>query len=318
MLIRRATAGGVITLLILFGLTLTAGESAAGSPCRLDPNTHLYICEATTPGSGGSTPAPVAPPTVNDGSGSAPAGGASAVAATMGASSGNPGQVAGECAWRVLNPSPAAGDPRWEGHDPATGVVLYNLCNGPVQYAFAASAAAALPPPQPPPNPAVLAQQAYTQLALPKPTLGRSPDLAKGDPAKGGQSYTIVNLWTRYFTDPATWAPASRTVTLRGVFATVTATPTALMFDPGDGNAAVFCAGPGAPWSEADGFNPPSEGECGYQYKKVEATPIVGTESISWTVSWIGSGGSGGQFPAATTSASSQFIVEQIQIVVKN
>ncbi len=306
-----------VFLLMTVLLIAAGGAAYAGSDCYVDPN-GVYTCDASSPGSPGSTLAPVAPPTVNDGSGAAPTGEASQVAAATGASSGNPGQVAGECSWRVLDPQPPAGDKLWEGHDPATGVVLYNLCNGPVQYAFAASAAAAPPPPPPPPNPAVLAQQAYTQLALPKPTLGRSPDLAKGDPAKGGQSYTIVNLWTRYFTDPATWAPASRTVTLRGVFATVTATPTALMFDPGDGNAAVFCAGPGAPWSEADGFNLPSEGECGYQYKKVEATPIVGTESISWTVSWIGSGGSGGQFPAATTSASSQFIVEQIQIVVKN
>ncbi len=317
MLNRRALAGSFLVLCVIVGLMSTAGQANAKPPCYTDPNTGLYTCEASTPGSG-TTVASVDAPTGNDGSGSVPAGGASQVAATTGSASGNPGQVAGECAWRVLNPAPAAGDPRWEGHDPSAGVVLYNLCNGPIAYTFAAGAAAAPPPPPPPPNPAVLAQHAYTQLALPKPTLGRSPDLAKGDPAKGGQSYTIVNLWTRYFTDPAVWAPTSRTVTLRGVFATVTATPTALAFDPGDGNPPVSCAGPGAPWSEADGFNPPTAGECGYQYKKVEAAPITGTESISWTVSWVGSGGSGGSFPKATTSASSQFIVEQIQIVVKN
>lgn len=295
----------------------TGGQANANEPCYIDPTTGLYTCTVSTPG-GGTSVAPVAPPTGNDGSGTAPSGGASEVAAPTGSAPGNPGLVGGECAWRVLDPAPATGDPRWEGHDPAAGAVLYNLCNGPIAYAFAANAAAAPQPPPPPPNPAVLAQQAYTRLVLPNPTLGRSPDLAKGDPARGGQSYTIVNLWTRVFTDPAVWAPTSRTVTLRGIFATVTATPTALIFDPGDGNRPVSCAGPGAPWTEGDGFDPPSAGECGYQYKQVEAVPIIGTESISWTVSWIGSGGSGGSFPTATTSASSQFIVEQIQIVVKN
>ena len=315
MLARRLGALSSAIAVMAELLIAVGGAAYADGGCYIDPN-GIYTCRETNPGApASSNPAPIVTPTPNDGSGSAPAGGAAGwAAATTGAASEDLSQVAGECAWRVLNPAPAAGDPLWEGHDPAFGVVLYNLCNGPVQYAFAASAPAAPPPP----NPAVLAQQAYAQLALPKPTLGRSPDLSKGDPAKGGQSYTIVNLWTRYFTDPATWAPISRTVTLRGVYATVTATPEALVFNPGDGNLPVSCAGPGAPWSEADGFNPPSAGECGYQYKQVEASPITGTESISWTVSWTGSNGSGGEFPVATTSTASQFIVEQIEIVVKN
>ena len=292
MLNRRVLAATFLVFGLVSGFMSMGGPANANPPCYIDPTTGLYTCTVSTPGSN-TTAAPVAPPTGNDGSGSAPSGGPSQVAAPTASASGNPGQLGGECAWRVLDPAPVAGDPRWEGHDPAAGVVLYNLCNGPIAYAFAANAAAV--PPPPPPNPAVLAQQAYTQLALPKPTLGRSPDLAKGDPARGGQSYTIVNLWTRYFTDPTVWAPTSRTVTLRGVFATVTATPTVLTFDPGDGNRPVSCGGPGAPWTEADGFNPLSAGECGYQYKQVEAVPIVGAESISWTVSCSYSAGCEGR-----------------------
>ena len=310
MLTTRTLRLSLAMVLLVGGLLLVSARAAlADDNCYLDPNdaTHL-ICTASNSGSN-STPA--AEPTFNDGSGSAPAGGAEGVTQTT-----DPMQVAGgECVWKVLDPAPPAGDPRWEGHDPATGVVLYNYCNGPVQYQFAASAAAA--PPPPPPNPAVLAQQALTELALTKPTLGRSPDLSKGDPAKGGQAYTIVNLWTRYYTDPGTYQPLSKTVSLRGVSATVTASPTGLTFDPGDGHAPVSCAGPGRAWQNSDGFNPPSEGECGYQYKKVQASPITGTESISWTVSWTGTGGAGGTFPTLTTSASSQFIVEQIEIVTK-
>ena len=192
---------------------------------------------------------------------------------------------------------------------------MMNVCNGPIRYAFAPSSAAA--PALPPPDPAVLAQQAYALLVLPKPTLGRTPSLANGDPARGGEPYTVVNLWTRYFTDPATWVPLARTVSLRGVSATVTARPAALLFDPGDGHRAVSCPGPGRPWQHEDGFDPPGPGECGYQYTEVHGRPITGTVSIAWDVTWTGTGGAGGAFPGLRTSASSEFIVEQIQIVVK-
>jgi len=80
----------------------------------------------------------------------------------------------------------------------------------------------------------------------------------------------------------------------------------------------VSCAGPGRAWQNSDGFNPPTAGECGYQYKKVEAAPITGTESITWRVTWTGTGGSGGTFTVPATSASSQFIVEQIEIVTEH
>lgn len=299
-------------------LLLIGTTAHADGTCVAGPNGQVICGVGST--TGGSTPPPVVTPTGNDGSGSAPSSGAAGVATTTGASSSNPGQVGGECAWRELNPPPPAGDSRWEGHDPATGVVLYNLCNGPVAYAFAANLAAAPPAPLPPPDPVVLAQQAYAQIiaTLTKPTVGRSPDPTRGDPAKGGQPYTVVNLWTRYFTDPATFTTMSKTVSVRGVSVTVTATPVELSFDPGDGNPPVSCPGPGRAWQESDGFDPPTAGECGYQYRAVQAIPITATESISWTISWIDPAGQTHALPAYATKNSSQLIVEQIQIVVKN
>ena len=304
----RTLAVTAVALLSAVALIALSPPAFADQTCYVGPANKL-ICTVSSPGKEGGTPT-AAPPTGNDGSGKAPPGGAGSVSTTSTGSAGNPG----ECAWRVLNPAPATGDPLWEGHDPASGSVLFNLCNGPVQYMFVANAA---PPPLPPPDPAVLAQQAYAELTLPKPTLGRSPELSRGDPARGGEAYTIVNLWTRYYSDPATWVRTSKTVTLRGVSATVTATPVALNFDPGDGNAPVSCSGPGRPWQSSDGFSPPSSGECAYQYKRVEATPITGTESITWQVAWTGTGGAGGPFAPLVTAAGSQFIVEQIEVVSK-
>lgn len=318
MLIRRLACAATLVALISTGLVVMSIPAFADGNCYLDPTTGIVHCSVSQSG-GGSTPT-VAPPTGNDGSGSAPSGGASGVASTTGAASDNPGQVNGECAWRVLNPQPRAGDKLWEGHAPTTGVVLYNLCNGPIAYAYAASLAAAPPAPLPPPDPAMLAQQAYAELiaSLTKPTVGRSPDPSHGDPAKGGQPYTVVNLWTRYFTDPAMFTTMSKTKELRGVSVTVTATPVALNFDPGDGNPPVSCPGPGRAWQSSDGFAPPTVGECGYQYKAVQATPITATESITWKISWIDPAGQTHALPTYATKNASQLIVEQIQIVVKN
>jgi hypothetical protein len=174
----------------------------------------------------------------------------------------------------------------------------------------------AVPPPPPPPDPAVLAQQAFAELALPKPTNGRSPGPDSSDPAHGGLPYTIVNLWTWYWTDPAAWVEQSITVTLQGVSATATAKPTTLVFDPGDGSAPVSCAGPGRPWSEADANDPPSGGGCGFRYAAVTPDgPLTSTVSIRWHATWTGTGGVGGDLGDVTTSATSSFLVEQIQVV---
>jgi len=238
---------------------------------------------------------------------------------SISAAGGNSGPaVVGECGFRAA--SVPAGDPRWDGNDPTTGSLLVNTCNGPAQYLFvpnpAPGVAGAAPPPPPPPDPAALAQQAYGELTVPKPVAKRSPPENNSDPQYGGQSYTWTNLWT--FIWAGEWQSYARTVELRGVSATVTATPTALVFDPGDGSAPVTCDGPGRPWTDADGSNPPSAGACGHMYRAVTPNgPLTATTSIQWSVAWTSNVGAGGTFPVLTTQSSSSFLVEQIQVVIK-
>jgi len=125
-----------------------------------------------------------------------------------------------------------------------------------------------------------------------------------------------VQLWTWVWAGE--WQPLARTVELRGVSATVTATPTSLSFDPGDGSAPVTCQGPGRPWTAADGSNPPSAGGCGYMYRSVTPDgPLTATTSIEWSVEWTSNVGAGGAFPALSTQATSSFLVEQIQMVTR-
>ncbi len=227
--------------------------------------------------------------------------------------------VVGECGFRGA--SVPAGDARWDGNDPAVGTLLVNPCNGAQQYLFVPNPApgdpaAAAPPPPPPPDPAVLAQQAYGELTVPNPVAKRSPPENNSDPQYGGQSYTWINLWT--WTWQEDWQPRARTVELRGVSATVTATPTELVFDPGDGADPVTCEGPGRPWTEADGSDPPTAGGCGYMYRAVTPNgPLTATTSIQWSVAWTSNVGAGGAFPMLTTQSASSFLVEQIQVVIK-
>jgi hypothetical protein len=226
---------------------------------------------------------------------------------------GNPG----ECGFRAA--TVPAGDARWGGNDPATGTLLMNPCNGPVQYLFVPDpppGAPAAPPPPPPPDPAVLAQQAYTELTVPKPEAQRSPPETNSDPDNGGLPYTYVGLQTWVWA--TNWQPLQRTVDLRGVSATVTATPTALVFDPGNRDAPVTCPGPGRPWTEADGNKSPTGGGCAYMYRAVTPDgPLTASTGITWSVAWTSNTGAGGTFPALSTATTSSFLVEQIQVVVQ-
>jgi hypothetical protein len=163
-----------------------------------------------------------------------------------------------------------------------------------------------------PVSPAVLAQQALATIVFPKPSGERSPSpslLYQGLP------FTYVNLWTFFWTDPATWKPLSATATLRGVSATVSAEPVELDYEPGDGGNPVACDGPGRAWTSADGNAPPSNGACAYQYKAVTAAPITSTQTIVWKITWTGTGNSAGELPSLSTSTSGQMRVLQVQVV---
>ncbi|MCW2528612.1 MAG: histone methyltransferase [Pseudonocardiales bacterium] len=165
-------------------------------------------------------------------------------------------------------------------------------------------------------TPASLAQQAFATIVFPHPSGHRSPSETQ---SYKGYSFTYVNLWTYYWTDSAIWHPLIATASAAGLSATVTATPTSLSFDPGDGSVGQVCSGPGRPWTELDGDSPPSAGACGYQYLKVTGPgydrPITSRQVIVWTITWTGTDDTGGALPALATSTSGQLNVMQIRTV---
>ena len=286
--------------------------------CYLNPETDKTICEATSLDETTTSQATAAD-AVTQTQGGIP-GKPVAADSTPTPRPQNEGLASGECAWKVMSPPPQPGDPRWEGHAPSEGAVLYNDCNGPTFYQFAPAAPGAAPalPPPPPPDPAVLAQQARGELDLPEPTITRSPGADNSDPALGGAPYTWVHLWTWVWTEPQTWVPTTVTVTAGGVSVTATGTPTALVFEPGDGGDPVTCPGPGRPWTERDRNDPPRGGGCGCMYRHVTPDgPLTSRVSIRWQVDWTSNTGAGGTLPELVTSADSSFYVQQIQVVIK-
>lgn len=225
----------------------------------------------------------------------------------------------GECAYReALLPTT---DPAWGGNDPAAGTLMVRTCNGPSEYLYAPTPPAgaggvAAPAPPPPPDPAVLAQQAYGELSLPVPNAFRSPSETNSDPAHGGFPFTIVGLRTWFWVGD--WQALQRTVELQGVSVTLTATPVEVRFDPGNGDGAASCAGPGRPWTPADGNAEPTGGGCAYTYTRVSPDgPLTATTSVEWAVDWTSNTGAGGTFPTGVSEVSDELLVEQIQVVVR-
>jgi hypothetical protein len=137
-------------------------------------------------------------------------------------------------------------------------------------------------------TPQQLLQQALSELRI--PTLAPSTAPPRG---KDG----LVGLAEWFWVPSAQWHPRSVTVSAGPVWATATATPVSLSFEPGGGLPAASCHGPGTAYRSSKAasqqhttcsyvYDQPSTGQPGNAYQAA----VV----ITWRVSWTGSGGVGG------------------------
>lgn len=167
-----------------------------------------------------------------------------------------------------------------------------------------------------PPSPIELAQRALASFKLPLPAGHRSPNETL---AYRGSPYTYIHLWTYFWTD--SWKTLSATARAGGNYATVSAEPVSLTFTPGNGSASVACDGPGRAWVGSDGNGAPTGGACGYQYSRPTGpgftNPVTSTQTVTWRLTWTGSGNTSGTFTSRTTSTSGRLNVLQIQVVVR-
>jgi hypothetical protein len=116
------------------------------------------------------------------------------------------------------------------------------------------------------------------------------------------------------------WRPISVTASLGPVWATVTATPLRLTFDPGDprGPGPVTCEGDGplAPYASAE------PGACSYRYVNASSTSpfdhyhFQTRLTIDWSIAWTSSTGASGSLPPYSTSTDSLLAVAEIKALV--
>ncbi len=112
----------------------------------------------------------------------------------------------------------------------------------------------------------------------------------------------LVGLPEWYWIPAGDWHARDVTVSAGAVWASVTAVPVGLTFAPGTGLSAVSCAGPGTAYNPG-GPAATQHTDCSYTYVQ----PSVGqpgnayqaSVTVTWRVSWTGSGGAGGLLDAA-------------------
>lgn len=163
------------------------------------------------------------------------------------------------------------------------------------------------------PTPAQLAEQAYQQMRMPLPVPQHSPDLQLLD----GRSATLVGEHTWIWTDRGSWITQSKRVAAGPVWAEVTAAPVRLSFETPI-STSVSCPGPGTPYDREYGLHAASP-DCDSVFTRSSygepGDQITATYSITWSVSWTGSTGSG-TLPNLTSRATTTFAVAEAQALI--
>jgi hypothetical protein len=112
----------------------------------------------------------------------------------------------------------------------------------------------------------------------------------------------LVGLPEWFWIAAGSWYARTVTVTAGPVWASVTAAPVSLTLQPGVGLSPVSCNGPGT------AYNPHEQAaaqhtDCSYTYLTSSAglhgNAYQASVTVTWKVSWIGSGGAGGVVDAA-------------------
>jgi len=232
------------------------------------------------------------------------------------------------CTEQPMNPQPEASSPWWNGHTAAEGQVVRWVCSDgstPVVLVphFAASGAAAAPgappAPPPPPDPAVLAQQAYQQIPIPKPEIhfGPHPDLV------------AVNIPVWLWVSKVQVAPV--TVAAGGVSVTATPALTSVswsMGEPVDPNnpsvpaPAVVCAGDAMYTPAPTDVAPTVVPGCGYSYQWRSLKARTGglgswavSASATWVITWTSNVGQGGTITAPPANSVANLQVGEWQTI---
>ncbi len=262
--------------------------------CFVCPSAHAYTGATATPtdGGGGQVGAVAGTPP----------------AATLASSGG------ATCSYEVLNHPNDPGTPSAGAQPAPTAVEYVRTCPG-----GAVTIVWVVPPTGADAVPAALAD---VQRLLPKPQPSMVPP--NNDPR--GWAYVRTPLW--WWVPASSWHPVSATASVTSgpftVSATVTATPTTLVFNPGDGvlgSGQVTCPGPGVPFDNALSLAVQSS-PCTYTYTNASSLSPSGTWAATfttvWHVAWVGSDGTGGVLANLSTGTQHPLAVGEVQSLGSN
>lgn len=141
-------------------------------------------------------------------------------------------------------------------------------------------------PGEPSVEPAELAEMQVRRISLPTPGVGTSPSETHDQ---------LIRVPTWLWVSSG-WQPVSATASAGPVTATVTATPSHVLWDMGDGKQ-VTCNGPGVAY-DTNRLNAEQQTDCSHTYQRTsigqpgERFPVEA--SVVWSVSWTSNVGEGG------------------------
>ncbi|CAM5317531.1 MULTISPECIES: hypothetical protein [Streptomyces] len=163
------------------------------------------------------------------------------------------------------------------------------------------------------PTPRMLAEYAYEHVKVPDTEVEVRP-----------QAKSTVNLPTWVwldegkFEDVVVRAELPRT----NLYAETTAHPVSLTLEPGTEDAETFPAGGtcrinkdgsiGSPYRKGSADQDPP---CGITYLRASDKPYELSASITWEISWEGTGGAGGDLPDGTFETTQDMTVQEIQSI---
>ncbi|MFG3319921.1 hypothetical protein ACGF3J_17955 [Streptomyces sp. NPDC048171] len=164
------------------------------------------------------------------------------------------------------------------------------------------------------PDPETLAAYAYDQIDVPKTEVELKP-----------QTKSTVNLPTWVWLDKGTFKDVKVRAELpnTGLWAETTAKPVALHLEPGTADAETFPASGdceinadgsiGMPYAKGKADETPP---CGIRYLRASnGEPYQLKASITWEISWEGTGGATGDLPDGTFETTQDMNVQEIQSI---
>ncbi|NDZ77585.1 hypothetical protein G3I19_03405 [Streptomyces sp. SID10853] len=160
----------------------------------------------------------------------------------------------------------------------------------------------------------ILSHIAYAKIRVPDTKVTLAPAGA-----------TKVNLPTWAWLDKTNFKPVSVTayVPLTGMSATTTATPKSLKLEPGTADAETYPASGecsfandsiGTPYVKGDANKTPP---CGVTYLRASGSngPFQLKATITWSISWTGTGNTGGKLPDGSFGTTQDVTVDEIQAI---